>query len=160
MRHSQIAVELQFTRFQSTHPRGVRHIGCPLDVAYILFQSTHPRGVRQAGQGRTDDEKAVSIHAPAWGATGGRRGPALVRARVSIHAPAWGATKPRASSRPVPSPFQSTHPRGVRPATAPDAVPAPLVSIHAPAWGATELGAGRQAIGQCFNPRTRVGCDT
>ena len=37
--------------------------------------------------------QAVSIHAPAWGAT---REAHLERKGVSIHAPAWGATSQRA----------------------------------------------------------------
>ena len=78
--------------------------------------------------------------------------------------------------------FQSTHPRGVRPADAVRGESLIRVSIHAPAWGATELGdtvraevllfqsthprgvrpasaatPARQPGG--FNPRTRVGCD-
>ena len=56
---------------------------------------------------------AVSIHAPAWGATkSGARADVVVR--VSIHAPAWGATQILAQR------FVVHH-----------------VSIHAPAWGAT-----------------------
>jgi len=33
------------------------------------------------------------------------------------------------------------------------------VSIHAPAWGATQLVAVEPSNVQCFNPRTRMGCD-
>ena len=81
------------------------------------------------------------------------------RQRVSIHAPAWGAT-----GTPWPTPawrssfnprtrvgcdfewqvdqvleawFQSTHPRGVRPAQGGSFERWRRVSIHAPAWGAT-----------------------
>ncbi len=87
---------------------------------------------------------AVSIHAPAWGATGW---PDLSRLaqHVSIHAPAWGATA-----------FAAL-----------DALNA-QVSIHAPAWGATlgDLGfaildlfrstpphGGRPSRAGCANPR-------
>ena len=65
----------------------------------------------------------VSIHAPAWGATHGRRRD-LHPTTVSIHAPAWGAT-PRISSN------RSTQ----------------AVSIHAPAWGATRARQARRAEG-------------
>jgi len=36
----------QFFLFQSTHPRGVRHLATRFAPRMILFQSTHPRGVR------------------------------------------------------------------------------------------------------------------
>ena len=55
----------------------------------------------------------ISIHAPAWGATGGCRADNLCGA-ISIHAPAWGATKGKV--------YDDT---------------AIAISIHAPAWGAT-----------------------
>ena len=78
--------------FQSTHPRGVRHIAEQMDNVRMQvsihapawgatresatkdlrtgwFQSTHPRGVRHAGGGIGRDRFLVSIHAPAWGAT-------------------------------------------------------------------------------------------
>ncbi len=35
-----------------------------------------------------------------------------------------------------------------------------VVSIHAPAWGATRGSCGIRLGSRCFNPRTRVGCDT
>ncbi len=63
---------------------------------------------------------AVSIHAPAWGATRAALEESMAGV-VSIHAPAWGATCHAAALR-----------RGTP------------VSIHAPAWGATGgLGFGR-----------------
>ena len=58
---------------------------------------------------------AVSIHAPAWGATAPRY-TVIPADRVSIHAPAWGATR------------GDDFGGGVV-----------LVSIHAPAWGATSV---------------------
>ena len=101
------------------------------------FQSTHPRGVRPTGYWRRCWRTGVSIHAPAWGAT---RRPALhIGYRVE---------------------FQSTHPRGVRRSGAIMGTKTSVVSIHAPAWGAT--GARPPGIRwmPCFNPRTRVGCDS
>ena len=191
------------TKFQSTHPRGVRRDGQPPDCrcgdvsihapawgateipegvriqaecfnprtrvgcderkresspADEMFQSTHPRGVRPVhGSGRLDDG-SVSIHAPAWGATGHvffthvftlRFNPRtrvgcdaqdfgliFYQGPVSIHAPAWGATPRWPPDR-----------RQKR------------VSIHAPAWGATLLRSITFKVDACFNPRTRVGCD-
>ena len=100
----------------------------------------------------------VSIHAPAWGATGSGRHPAPsthrfnprprvggdtaiyhhipIETHVSIHAPAWGATIGN---------------QGLHLGRA--------VSIHAPAWGATKRKSKRRFLLQCFNPRPRVGGD-
>ena len=79
----------------------------------VWFQSTRPHGARLQIQQALEVVVAVSIHAPAWGATGTwRRGWEWLE--VSIHAPAWGATRRR-------------NPGGQR----------QRVSIHAPAWGAT-----------------------
>ncbi len=146
-----------------------------------MFQSTHPRGVRRHQQQRGPSGAPVSIHAPAWGATG------TITLQKVI--PEW---------------FQSTHPRGVRPrrctaprrcrrsfnprtrvgcdmSTEPES-PETRVSIHAPAWGATLEGvtvtcdndefqsthprgvrpvppSSARRWRACFNPRTRVGCD-
>ena len=100
---------------------------------------------------------------------------------VSIHAPAWGATVTTSAgllSVPGFNPrtrvgcdasssanflqgieFQSTHPRGVRHDTVFGYQNRYDVSIHAPAWGATPSSEGLFCA-ICFNPRTRVGCDT
>ena len=144
--------------FQSTHPRGVRRlmprpalsfggfnprtrVGCDYcmpKVTFVmaLFQSTHPRGVRRALSGR---------------------GSILP---VSIHAPAWGATSLSCNIPPRRGGFQSTHPRGVRQQHGDAARDGFVVSIHAPAWGATALVRRMSVRALCFNPRTRVGCDT
>jgi len=57
---------------------------------------------------------------------------------VSIHAPAWGATSINRCCYTIVLQFQSTRPRGARlPITSyPDITF--TVSIHAPAWGATQ----------------------
>ncbi len=105
----------------------------------------------------------VSIHAPAWGATlpicpkGDGSGCFNPRTRVgcdqlslisgvsddgvSIHAPAWGATRTARCNRATVMWFQSTHPRGVRPA------------------GHKDCHRSRDGRRKRFNPRTRVGCD-
>ena len=168
-----------------------------------MFQSTHPRGVRHLAVFPFVPVFQVSIHAPAWGATSlgcvkvvtlsgfnprtrvgcDGRIPGCLQWRrcVSIHAPAWGATA-EAAERAIAK-------RGFNPRTRVgcdlqrgegDAARVD-VSIHAPAWGATyrqqtELDElrkfqsthprgvrlGRDAPardGDRFNPRTRVGCD-
>ena len=99
--------------FQSTHPHGVRRSHIITERKISGFQSTHPHGVRpktfsikyefvksfnpRTRMGCDVDGRlpymslAVSIHAPAWGATQLQHALSLL-IRVSIHAPAWGAT--------------------------------------------------------------------
>ena len=79
----------------------------------------------------------VSIHAPAWGATGSRKASSPNKG-VSIHAPAWGATCGGGGADDGSAEFQFTLPHGERPG-GPRGPPGGLVSIHAPAWGATHL---------------------
>ena len=77
--------------FQSTPPRGGRPIEIDFTRREIKFQSTPPRGGRRLLGAKAALAFRVSIHAPAWGATGDT----LVYTDsgwVSIHAPAWGAT--------------------------------------------------------------------
>ena len=123
------------------------------------FQSTHPRGVRQqhvhhAAPAVTGFNPRTRVGCDAGGAADHKVGSA-----VSIHAPAWGATGSGPLSATCQTVFQSTHPRGVR------LVPEYLrlrdaqVSIHAPAWGATCRNSGSRLSRIGFNPRTRVGCD-
>ena len=103
---------------QRFNPR--TRVGCDLVVfvtillASTVFQSTHPRGVRPFVSVRCRVCYEVSIHAPAWGATGY---PALKKVQLLM--------------------FQSTHPRGVRPNPNVQKKIRSPVSIHAPAWGAT-----------------------
>ena len=55
--------------------------------------------------------------------------------------------------------FQSTRPRGARPAWRRENAPKCKVSIHAPAWGATAGATMSEAPTSRFNPRARVGRD-
>ena len=144
--------------FQSTRPRGARRTAMTRRGCCVKFQSTRPRGARlrlnmsingtlsfnpRAREGRDDRhtlwryQDAVSIHAPARGATTplrrsrSRRGFQSTRPRgarrfersakfapllVSIHAPARGATFIRSATGKSTRKFQSTRPRGARPA--------------------------------------------
>jgi len=77
------------------------------------FQSTPPRGGRHVYGGWANFHMYISIHAPAWGATGVSASSLAKLLRISIHAPAWGATRQR-GSRAWYSRFQSTPPRGGR----------------------------------------------
>ncbi len=122
---------------------------------------------------------AISIHAPAWGATAvwrigklrikfqstlprGERLTCLKRtnanAGISIHAPAWGATL---TQRPLQASnkFQSTLPRGERRGVLNDGMVDvyfnPRSRVGSDAVSPAELGGG----GADFNPRSRVGSD-
>ena len=131
--------------FQSTRPRGARRQWGSAKVDATMFQSTRPRGARRWLQAERDRWIAVSIHAPAWGATCRRKRSRSLprsfnpRARVGRDLSVAGAMTNGGK-------FQSTRPRGAR-----HAVPVhhPLhdhVSIHAPAWGATAITA------RCWSP--------
>ena len=124
-------------RFQSTHPRGVRRRALPCWPASTRFQSTHPRGVRHASLERVPHEALVSIHAPAWGATG---------AWIKGHA-RMSCFNPR--TRVGCDLLLSVGFGGME----------ADVSIHAPAWGATNANESPFRLMKCFNSRTRVGCD-
>ena len=92
---------------------GCDHTGDVVIDSAVRFQSTHPRGVRRREIEQTSGPLFISIHAPAWGATG----PQVVliwQYLISIHAPAWGAT-----IHVLGASFRID------------------ISIHAPAWGAT-----------------------
>ena len=143
--------------FQSTRPRGARpdvvatlqgktlvsiHAparGATWKVAMLVellpFQSTRPRGARRCRRCRELRGRRFNPRARA-----GRDviGPlAVANNEVSIHAPARGATY---SCQMIVSysGFQSTRPRGARPAEARHAPDDRQVSIHAPARGATK----------------------
>ena len=81
---------------RSFNPR--TRVGCDgmtvkMDPGRVMFQSTHPRGVRRRQPCAGASHHRVSIHAPAWGATGTGGNTMRVGRPVSIHAPAWGATQ-------------------------------------------------------------------
>ena len=91
-RHLQIYYKLGNHEFQSTRPRGARPaLGGEIVKDYIKFQSTRPRGARRLHWSARHASERVSIHAPAWGATVAAPCPQRQK-NVSIHAPAWGAT--------------------------------------------------------------------
>ena len=96
-----------------------------------LFQSTHPRGVRRGIHPHVQVLRAISIHAPTWGAT------------------------QEAVTKAIDLQFQSTHPRGVRPTVSYDGEEIILISIHAPTWGATEGDGVKSDVGvfQSTHPR-------
>ena len=146
-------------KFQSTHPRGVRHLVVDAEDGVAVVSIHAPAwgatcdpkttgNARESFNPRTRvgcdvmfyissrGTQLVSIHAPAWGATVARV-QLLEHLPVSIHAPAWGATRPGTGCALAARKFQSTHPRGVRLRGPVRPVSRHQVSIHAPAWGAT-----------------------
>ena len=128
-------------------------------IVSYQFQSTLPRGERLSYTGMQILSPAVSIHAPARGATD-QTLDKQVRGLVSIHAPARGAT-PSCACGPFFNhrQFQSTLPRGERQQPF-RRFNAPLhVSIHAPARGATSRFILAVLTETCFNPRSREGSD-
>ena len=145
--------------FQSTRPRGARHIAgtriallkevsihAPTGGATkpitpnhkkLWFQSTRPRGARHRGREVT----GYSIQSFNPRAHGGRDKKTERKSRyitVSIHAPTGGATK-SSFHQLLFKAFQSTRPRGARPADFRQRARRCSVSIHAPTGGATML---------------------
>ena len=107
---------------------------CPWSLAPCF--NPRARAGRDLESGDVVTVRAVSIHAPARGATRGIRSGHRHR-HVSIHAPARGATIGKGIVR-----------HGIR------------VSIHAPARGATRMRDRQHAGRACFNPRARAGRDS
>ena len=170
------------TYLNSFNPR--THEGCDLESGTIAerqikFQSTHPRGVRQIKVVTKTKEDSFNP-----------------RTHEGCDLQCYKAIRPHRSFNPrthegcdmvfppclvVILPFQSTHPRGVRPtfsnhnsetenvsihaptrgATVKAAVfkGAVRVSIHAPTRGATGFDWYANSVSFCFNPRTHEGCD-
>ena len=127
----------------------------PLEVACCPFQSTRPRGARLDFY-REKARNIVSIHAPTRGATRAL-GVKSVNC-VSIHAPTRGAT---ALSRIflLWNMFQSTRPRGARPAaTAGYNIP-PRFNPRAHAGRDSDSPRSRRRD-FCFNPRAHAGRDS
>jgi len=108
----------------------------PLQVWIVWFQSTRPRGARPTISSSVSSARGVSIHAPAWGATG------------------------NLSSRCRPLlPFQSTRPRGARPPAS--TTGGKLVNSFNPRArvGRDHLLPPCWRVFRSFNPRARVGRD-
>ena len=100
------------TDFNPRTPVGCDMIPVHFAPRHTNFNPRTPVGcdLQQAGHGETQD---ISIHAPQWGATKPPSRNSHARP-ISIHAPQWGATMAsRVTSKPL-TPFQSTHPSGVR----------------------------------------------
>ena len=125
-------------KFQSTSPRGGRP-GNRIDSEESKqFQSTSPRGGRRflpQFQRWTD---TISIHVPTRGTTNPRH-TRLSPHVISIHVPTRGTTPPNPPQPPFIIIFQSTSPRGGRPAINPYFDHFHFISIHVPTRGTTSF---------------------
>ena len=101
------------SRFQSTHPRGVRPVAALQSLIDILFQSTHPRGVRRVcGTKRSDSKNFNPRTHVGCDPLAIRQEACAVNFNPRTHVGCdanFGATFSHDKI------FQSTHPRGVRP---------------------------------------------
>ena len=104
------------------------------------------------------NEEFVSIHAPTWGAT--EKSCVQMHRNVGFQSThPHGVRHASATMSGSGALFQSTHPHGVRHIANAYKAYADGVSIHAPTWGATVLGRPVELLVRCFNPRTHMGCD-
>ena len=124
--------------FQSTPPRGGRRSGrSTLLHELVSFQSTPPRGGRPMSAVESwPAATMVSIHAPAWGATGDSRASAWTRSGFNPRPRVGGDLRMPVDYDRLDW-FQSTPPRGGRRECLRRSSTHSRVSIHAPAWGAT-----------------------
>jgi len=149
---------LRLCPFQSTRPRGARLAAAIRFRQSTSFQSTRPRGARRIARRRISASTGFNPRAHA-----GRdqiHARHTRRAHVSIHAPTRGATasvdcgktgcgfqstRPRGARpacgrcNPLFAEFQSTRPRGARRRNPRPVDCYKLVSIHAPTRGATAI---------------------
>ena len=145
-------------RFQSTLPHGERRrIRLPPHQP-LTFQSTLPHGERRASTCATprpawhfnprsrmgsdhpvllqfDAENAISIHAPAWGATSALA-PGMAYLIFQSTLP-HGERQGGGGGKTARIRFQSTLPHGERRSHTNLQSSSEHISIHAPAWGAT-----------------------
>ena len=113
---SDLYIQAEYCTTRHFNPRS--RVGSDLQVALLPltlkeFQSTLPRGERQSQVPKPSGTYSISIHAPAWGATG--------QAGKVDKREIFQSTLPRGERRKLPLPlpnrdrFQSTLPRGERP---------------------------------------------
>ncbi len=125
-----------FTGFNPRAPMG-RDVP-PSDVQGMSatgFQPTRPYGARLVPERRRNVLRAVSTHAPLWGATHASH-LFVIDITVSTHAPLWGATMASFVSVCLTFGFNPRAPMG-RDAVAVHVARTQDVSTHAPLWGAT-----------------------
>ena len=156
-RQPQITHASKPTRFQSTHPSGVRPSAGMVFSAAARFQSTHPSGVRRRTQPMTSMHAYFNPRTPVGCDLDAAREPFAFR-HISIHAPQWGATRYRLGPDVDPPDFNPRTPVGCDLGYL-GIQSSGTISIHAPQWGATTRGKPNNPRDNYFNPRTPVGCD-
>ncbi len=121
-------------RFQSTFPRGERHLCWLVAVKHIHFNPRSLVGNDYIPVG-TYTIVEISIHVPSWGTTiFTRRQPPCIL-------------------------FQSTFPRGERQLQSMSMTGTKRISIHVPSWGTTGFNRHGYVLFLYFNPRSLVGND-
>ena len=145
-------------RFQSTRPRGARHLAIASPKQAKMFQSTRPRGARlsTSTRGRTASCFNPRAHVGRDTTAPAPTTPARCfnpRAHVGRDKLISALTRPEFS-------FQSTRPRGARQMDIFSIGRPACVSIHAPTWGATTSTASLRCRTTSFNPRAHVGRDS
>ena len=118
-------------------------VGCDDWIyAYLLRRdniSIHAPAWGATGRSMAETSGAeISIHAPAWGATNFTYNTDYLL-DISIHAPAWGATGLSRCIKPPYSNISIHAPAWGATLTEPKPVQGLIISIHAPAWGATRI---------------------
>ena len=128
---------------------------CANSCRSVLFQSTHPRGVRLVHT--IINDILFSFNPRTHVGCDTALGKAYCLRAVSIHAPTWGATELLTLLQ-LRRKFQSTHPRGVRPLAALDRFNGDRFQSTHPR-GVRPKRPLPASEPLCFNPRTHVGCD-
>ena len=147
-------ITIRFSHF-NPRSRGGSDTSCMAQWAQIaVFQSTLPRRERHPIQQQAFQPTAISIHAPAEGAT--RTVVQIAGAEnISIHAPAEGATQ-QGCPKAKPEDISIHAPAEGATASGPHYTVITFISIHAPAEGATSSTSSllsRRQIFQSTLPR-------
>ena len=144
--------------FQFTRPHGARRKkSAPVKIT-VVFQFTRPHGARRIYSEYPTDTYGSFNSRARMGRDRDRELDKLSVA-VSIHAPAWGATISLIALHPFGECFNSRARMGRDIKTLWQAINKKDVSIHAPAWGATLPEEWTPGQGPCFNSRARMGRD-
>ena len=122
-----------------------------------LFQSTLPRRERHSSKMITSMSGAISIHAPAKGATSSKMITSMSGA-ISIHAPAKGATPKHEAFHPIYR-FQSTLPRRERPKIRSHSKKSLIFQSTLPRRERLYSNSINRYFPCHFNPRSREGSD-